>query len=79
MVRVSFLMRHVAKWLPMLVERLDEFIGKGYKKVNKTVLHFYRELLGFDHFIMRMQWPGVAQEMVLASIERLGRVVASIR
>lgn len=43
----DFLMRHVAKWLPMLVEGLDEFIGKDYKKVNKTVLLFYQELLSF--------------------------------
>lgn len=42
----DFLVRHLAEWLPMLLERLDEFIGKDYKKVNKTVLHFYRELLG---------------------------------
>ncbi len=38
----------------------------------------YRETLGVDHFIMRMQWPGLDQGKVLASIERLGRIVASI-
>ncbi len=27
---------------------------------------------------MRMQWPGPDQDKVLASIERLGRIVASI-
>lgn len=42
----DFLKRHLGKWLPMLVERLDEFMGKDYKKVNKTVLMFYRELIG---------------------------------
>ena len=38
----------------------------------------YRETLGVNNFIMRMQWPGLDQDKVLASIERLGRIVASI-
>jgi hypothetical protein len=37
----------------------------------------YREALGVDHFIMRLQWPGLPQERVLGSIERLGRILAS--
>lgn len=36
----------------------------------------YREVLGVDHFIMRLQWPGLPQERVLGSIERLGRIFA---
>jgi alkanesulfonate monooxygenase SsuD/methylene tetrahydromethanopterin reductase-like flavin-dependent oxidoreductase (luciferase family) len=32
----------------------------------------YRERLGVDHFIMRCQWPGLAQEQVLGTIRRLG-------
>ena len=56
----------------------DRFIVGDEAAVRDEIVR-YRELLGFDHFIMRMQWPGLAQEMVLASIERLGRVVASIR
>jgi len=37
----------------------------------------YRELLGVDHFIMRCQWPGLPQEQVLSSIQRLGEIFAS--
>jgi alkanesulfonate monooxygenase SsuD/methylene tetrahydromethanopterin reductase-like flavin-dependent oxidoreductase (luciferase family) len=36
----------------------------------------YREAFGVDHFIMRCQWPGLPQERVLGSIERLGRIFA---
>ena len=38
----------------------------------------YRETLGVNNYIMRRQWPGLDQDKVLASIERLGRIVASI-
>ncbi len=37
----------------------------------------YREVLGVDHFIMRCQWPGLPQEQVLSSIQRLGETFAS--
>jgi alkanesulfonate monooxygenase SsuD/methylene tetrahydromethanopterin reductase-like flavin-dependent oxidoreductase (luciferase family) len=50
----------------------------GDKAFIKDELIRYRETLGVDHFIMRMQWPGLDQDKVLASIERLGRIVASI-
>jgi alkanesulfonate monooxygenase SsuD/methylene tetrahydromethanopterin reductase-like flavin-dependent oxidoreductase (luciferase family) len=36
----------------------------------------YRETLGVNHFIMRMQWPGLPQERVLHSIRALGRIFA---
>lgn len=36
----------------------------------------YRETLGVEHFVMRMQWPGLDQTLVLKSIERLGRIAA---
>jgi len=36
----------------------------------------YREALGVDHFIMRCQWPGLAQEKVLGTIRRLGEMFA---
>jgi hypothetical protein len=38
----------------------------------------YRESLGVQHFTMRMQWPGLEQALVLKSIERLGRIIASL-
>ncbi len=34
----------------------------------------YQEELGSDHLIVRVQWPGLPQEQVLASIRRLGEV-----
>jgi hypothetical protein len=34
----------------------------------------YREELGVDHFIMRLQWPGLPQDRVLHSIRRLGEI-----
>jgi hypothetical protein len=37
----------------------------------------YREVLGVDHFIMRCQWPGLPQEQVLSSIQRLGEIFRS--
>ena len=35
----------------------------------------HARLLGVNHFIFRVQWPGMAQEDALAQIERLGREV----
>jgi alkanesulfonate monooxygenase SsuD/methylene tetrahydromethanopterin reductase-like flavin-dependent oxidoreductase (luciferase family) len=34
------------------------------------------ETLGVDHCILRVQWPGLPQEQVLASIRRLGAILA---
>lgn len=36
----------------------------------------YRELLGVNHFIMRLHWPGFSQELVLRSIRALGEIFA---
>lgn len=33
----------------------------------------YVELLGVDHFVLRMQWPGTPQDLVLRSIEYVGK------
>ena len=32
----------------------------------------YRDQLGIDHLICRVQWPGLGQEQVISSIKRLG-------
>jgi alkanesulfonate monooxygenase SsuD/methylene tetrahydromethanopterin reductase-like flavin-dependent oxidoreductase (luciferase family) len=53
----------------------DRFII-GDKVAVKEEIARYRELLGVDHFIMRVQWPGLPQELALASIRRLGEVFA---
>ena len=46
----------------------------GDKVSVKEEVARYREVLGVDHFIMRCQWPGLAQERALGSIRRLGEV-----
>jgi alkanesulfonate monooxygenase SsuD/methylene tetrahydromethanopterin reductase-like flavin-dependent oxidoreductase (luciferase family) len=38
----------------------------------------YRETLGIDLFRLRMEWDGLPQDKVLRSIERIGRVAASV-
>ena len=54
----------------------DRFII-GDKVSVKEEIARYREVLGVDHFIMRVQWPGLSQERALGSIKRLGEIFAS--
>ena len=56
----------------------DRFV-LGDEAQVRDELQRYRDTLGIGHFCMRMQWYGMAQEPVLKSIERLGRVAASLR
>lgn len=42
-------------------------------------LQRYRDEIGVDHFVMRMQWPGLAQDLVLRSIDRLAEAAARVR
>jgi alkanesulfonate monooxygenase SsuD/methylene tetrahydromethanopterin reductase-like flavin-dependent oxidoreductase (luciferase family) len=51
----------------------DRFIIGDAVSVKEEIAR-YREALGVNHFIMRLQWPGLPQERVLSSIERLGRI-----
>lgn len=51
----------------------DRFIIGDAVSVKEDIAR-YRETLGVDHFIMRLQWPGLPQDRVLGSIERLGRI-----
>ncbi len=53
----------------------DRFII-GDKVAVKEEIARWREALGVDHFIMRVQWPGLEQEKVLNSIRRLGEIFA---
>ena len=57
--------------------RRDRFII-GDEQAVADDLARYRDQLGVNHFIMRMQWPGLDQALVLKSIERLGRIVAKL-
>ncbi len=51
----------------------DRFIIGDKVSVKEEVAR-YREELGVDHFIMRVQWPGLPQARVLESIRRLGEI-----
>jgi len=41
-------------------------------------LQRYRDKRGATEFRFRLGWPGLAQDEVLASIKRVGRIVASL-
>ena len=53
----------------------DRFII-GDKVSVKEEIARWRERLGTNHFVMRVQWPGLEQAKVLASIRRLGEIFA---
>jgi alkanesulfonate monooxygenase SsuD/methylene tetrahydromethanopterin reductase-like flavin-dependent oxidoreductase (luciferase family) len=55
----------------------DRFIIGDKESVKDEIIR-YTELLGVDHFIMRSQWPGLAQDKVLGSIRRLGEIFATL-
>ncbi|HEY1932684.1 MAG TPA: LLM class flavin-dependent oxidoreductase [Acetobacteraceae bacterium] len=55
----------------------DKFIIGDKVSVQEEIAR-YREILGVDHFIMRCQWPGLPQERVLRSIQRLGEIFAGL-
>jgi len=51
----------------------DRFII-GDKAFVRDELQRYAEILGVDHFIMRVQWPGLPHEKVLRTITTLGEL-----
>jgi alkanesulfonate monooxygenase SsuD/methylene tetrahydromethanopterin reductase-like flavin-dependent oxidoreductase (luciferase family) len=53
----------------------DRFII-GDKAFVKDEIQRYRELLGVNHFIMRVQWPGLEQAKALNTIKALGEIFA---
>jgi alkanesulfonate monooxygenase SsuD/methylene tetrahydromethanopterin reductase-like flavin-dependent oxidoreductase (luciferase family) len=53
----------------------DRFII-GDKVAVKEESARWRERLGVNHFVMRVQWPGLDQAKVLGSIRRLGEIFA---
>jgi alkanesulfonate monooxygenase SsuD/methylene tetrahydromethanopterin reductase-like flavin-dependent oxidoreductase (luciferase family) len=54
--------------------RKDRFIIGDPAFVRDEIQRYY-DVLGVNHFILRMQWPGLDQEMVLKSIDLLGEKV----
>ena len=65
-----------------LAERFDEFSAErflvGDAAAVRDELTRYREELGTDHLLLRVQWPGLALPDALGNIERIGRVVAGL-
>jgi alkanesulfonate monooxygenase SsuD/methylene tetrahydromethanopterin reductase-like flavin-dependent oxidoreductase (luciferase family) len=55
----------------------DRFII-GDKAAAKDRVLWMKEVLGVDHLILRMQWPGLPQSDVLRSIELMGEVLQDI-
>ena len=53
----------------------DRFII-GDKAFVKDEIQRYHDLLGVNHFIMRVQWPGLRQDKVLRTISALGEIFA---
>ena len=53
----------------------DRFII-GDKAFVKDEVQRYHDLLGVNHFIMRVQWPGLGQDKVLRTISTLGEIFA---
>jgi alkanesulfonate monooxygenase SsuD/methylene tetrahydromethanopterin reductase-like flavin-dependent oxidoreductase (luciferase family) len=53
----------------------DRFIV-GDKDFVKEEIQRYHALLGVNHFIMRVQWPGLEQEKALRTIAALGQIFA---
>ena len=49
----------------------DRFIIGNVQDVTAEIKS-YRDQLGIDHLICRVQWPGLGQEQVISSIKRLG-------
>jgi alkanesulfonate monooxygenase SsuD/methylene tetrahydromethanopterin reductase-like flavin-dependent oxidoreductase (luciferase family) len=53
----------------------DRFII-GDKAYVRDEIQRYQELLGVNHFLMRVQWPGLPQDKVLRTITTLGDIFA---
>ena len=53
----------------------DRFII-GDKAFVKDEIERYTELLGVNHFIMRVQWPGLEHGKVLRTISAVGEIFA---
>ena len=53
----------------------DRFII-GDKAFVKDEIQRYNELLGVNHFLMRVQWPGLPHRNVLSTISALGEIFA---
>lgn len=63
--------------------KFDDFAGERFligdaEQVKDGILR-YAESAGTDHILLRMQWPGLEHKEALATIERVGRIIAALR
>ena len=60
----------------------DEFCAKrfiiGDEAEVEDEMARYRDEMGVDHFLVRLQWPGFEQKGVVDAVERIGRVAARL-
>jgi alkanesulfonate monooxygenase SsuD/methylene tetrahydromethanopterin reductase-like flavin-dependent oxidoreductase (luciferase family) len=56
----------------------SRFIIGSESEVVDQIGH-YGERTGTDHILLRVQWPGLGQRVVLQTLERLGRVVEQLK
>jgi alkanesulfonate monooxygenase SsuD/methylene tetrahydromethanopterin reductase-like flavin-dependent oxidoreductase (luciferase family) len=56
----------------------DWFFVGDVEAVRDKILR-YRDELGFNHVIVRAQWPGLSHAQATATIRRLGRIAADLR
>ena len=65
-----------------LADRFDEFCAKrfiiGDEAEVEDEMARYRDEMGVDHFLVRLQWPGFEQKGVVDAVERIGRVAARL-
>ena len=63
-----------------LLTKIDKALGStremviGDKEFVRDEVQRYRQKLGVNHFIMRVQWPGLEHEKVLRTIRTLGNL-----
>lgn len=61
----------------------DKFAGERFLigSANEVAdrIARYGERTGTDHILLRVQWPGLGQDMVLRTLERLGKVTEQVK
>ena len=63
---------------PSFEELADKWFFVGDEASVKDKILRYKEELGFNHLIVLANWPGLAQEKSLKTIQALGKIAADI-
>ena len=65
-----------------LADTFDDFVTDRFIIGDEAgvidELQRYRDALGIDHMLLRLQWPGLEQAAVIDAIERIGKVAAKL-